>query len=718
MNNHGKLQKLKNDASEEIQNESESTKKETINTEAEGVSKAGVQTPNSVSGEEKGVVHQTSTEDQEAQENEDADSPKSTEVEEKPIEVANAKGIEVVTIMANEEGEEVASKSAEKSDSALLEVTLNSEKPKFISEDSENEEDDQKKEEKVTEEIFDFAKLEKKELLSKLKEAKNEENIKLLDHILRAAKLRFDELFELAKNEALQRYVSEGNETDSFDYHGDQLDKEFITIHGQLKAKRNKHFKDRNDQRESNLKKKEQLLEKLRKVVDGEESIQSIDVVKELQGEWKKIGSVSTGHNNNLWANYNALLDRYYDNRSIYFELKDLDRKKNMKLKLQLCEKAEQLVASDDLKSSIMLLNELHEEYKHIGPVLKDDQESIWQRFKAASDAVYSKRKEYFEELKKQFEVNLSKKEALIKEVEVFVDFNSERITEWNDQTKRILDLQKRWEAIGGVSKEKSKAVNRLFWNAFKKFFANKNQFFKSLESQRDLNLHKKQELIAKANELKESEDWNSTAQKLKNLQAEWKEIGPVSEKDSKEIYAKFKKACDHFFNRRRDQNKEKFKEYDENLNSKTQICDQLGSLAESDTIDLDQAYELIDNYTSIGFVPKNAIKRIARKFENAVEKVLANKSLEEEDRRDLKNHMEIGRLRNTSGGNQKIKHKENSIRKHISLLENDISTWNTNMEFFANSATADKLKADMKAKVEAAKKELGELKSQLRLLS
>lgn len=582
--------------------------------------------------------------------------------------------------------------------------------------DVSNEEEEHEEEEH--EEELDFDHADKDEILSKIREIKNEDNIRLLDRVLKAIKPRFDELYEISKNEALQKFVTDGNEADAFEYHGDESDKEFITLYGQLRSKRNKHYKDLENQKEDNLKKKERLLEQLREIVDGEESVNSINSVRDLQSEWKKTGPVPGAQNKTLWANYNALLDRYYDNRSIYFELKDLDRKKNMEQKQELCEKAEALNELEDMKVAIIQLNELHEEYKHIGPVPKEDQEPLWQRFKAASDAIYAKRKDYFEELKVQFEANLVKKEALIKEVEEFTSFNSDRITEWNSKTKEILDLQKRWEAIGGVPRDKAKATNKAFWNAFKGFFANKNQFFKQLESKREENLLKKQELIAQANELKDSNEWDSTAQKLKNLQAQWKDIGPVPEKVRNETYAKFKAACDHFFNRRRDQNKEKFKAYDENLSLKQQVCDQIEKLSGSKEVDLDEAYDLIDNYTSIGFVPKNAIKKIGKRFDEVIQKLLSNDAIHEDDRMDLKNHVQLGRLRNTPGGERKIQRKEHSIRRKIATLENDIATWNTNMEFFAESATADKLKAELQGRVDAARNELEELKSQLASLS
>ncbi|WP_421765099.1 DUF349 domain-containing protein [Ekhidna sp.] len=630
------------------------------------------------------------------------------------VEAADTSDSKEATIEPQVE-EEVREESKEEEPAAEAEKETKAEvADETESESSEETEDEEDHEE----EELDFDHASKDEIITKIREIKNEDNIRALDRVLKAIKPRFDELYEISKNEALQKFVSEGNEADAFEYHGDEIDKEFFTLFGQLRSKRNKHYKDLENQKEDNLKKKERLLEELREIVDGEESSNSINSVRELQSEWKKIGPVPGTQNKTLWANYNALLDRYYDNRSIYFELKDLDRKKNLNLKEELCKKAEALNDLEDMKTAIIQLNDLHDEYKHIGPVPKDDQEPLWQRFKAASDAIYAKRKDYFDHLKVEFEANLVKKEELIKEVEGFLQFNSDRITEWNGKTKEILDLQKRWEAIGGVPREKAKAINKGFWNAFKAFFAKKNQFFKELESKREENLLKKQELIAKAEELKDSDDWNSTADKLKHLQAQWKDVGPVPEKVRNETYKKFKAACDHFFNKRREQNQEQFKAYEDNLQLKLQICDQIEAATAEKEVDLDNLYDLIDNYTSVGFVPKNAIKKIRNRFDVVKEKIMSNESIHEADRMDLKNHIEMGRLRNTPGGDRKIQRKEHSIKRKISSLENDISTWNTNMEFFAKSATADKLKAEMQEKIDKAQSELDALKSQLSAIS
>ena len=578
--------------------------------------------------------------------------------------------------------------------------------------------EEEEEQEDIEEESLDFENATKEELCDKLKEIRKEERIPRVDRVLKAVKPRFDELFEAEKTTALNKFELEGNDPNAFEFHGDEIDREFNTIYGELRSKRNRFYRDLESQKEENLQKKQNLLETLRQLVDGEESNSSINSVKDLQAEWKKVGPVPGAHNKTLWANYNALLDRFYDQRSIYFELKDLDRKKNLTLKEELCERAEALAKQEDLKAAIVQLNELHEEYKHIGPVPKDDQETLWQRFKGASDAVYARRKEFFDGLKVEFEANYEKKKELAVEAESFLSFDSDSIKEWNSKTKEIQDLQKRWEVIGGLPRDKAKAINKQFWGSFKKFFNKKNQFFKQLEGKRDENLKLKEDLVRRAEELKESQDWNRTTQKYKQLQQEWKEVGPVPEKMRNEIYKQFKTACDYFFDQRRAQNSEQEKEYEENLKLKLQICDQIEAIVDQEEINLDDVYDLIDNHAQLGFVPRNAIKKERSRFEQATEKILSMEELEDGDRADLRNHIQTSRLRNTPGGDRKLQQQEHSIKRKINELENDISTWNTNMEFFAASATADKLKADLQKKIEDAEGELASLKSQLSSMS
>lgn len=557
----------------------------------------------------------------------------------------------------------------------------------------------------------------KTELVGWVKKIAGVDDFRVIDHLFKDLGSRYDEMFGEERKRALEAFLSEeGNEESDFEYHGDDLDKEFQTLYENLRYRRSHYFHQLEKEKEENLIRKEQILDMIRGIVDGEDQA-SFNKVRKLQEDWKKVGPVPGAQNRTLWANYHALMDRFYDQRTIYFELKDLDRKKNLKAKLELCERAESLDPEKDLKSAIMQLNELHEEFKHIGAVPKEDQEPLWQRFKAASDKVYEHRKEFTEHQKKEHKKNLEIKEDLARQAEDFVSFNSDRIKDWNQKTKALLELQKKWEACGGVPRDKAKTVNKAFWGNFKKFFANKNQFFKQLDSQKDENLKKKQELVAQALELRESSEWDKTTQAMKQLQSRWKEIGPVPEKFRKSIYDEFKEHCDHFFDRRRGLNVEQNQEFEENLARKTLVLDQLEELSKSDAIDMDIAYSMTEQFSEIGLVPRNAVASVLTRYEKIGDTILNSGQLSDSEADEFKMHLEICKLRNTPHGNQKINRKENALRRRITGLENDINNWRTNMDFFASSKNADQLKGEFETKIVEAENELESLKKQLRQL-
>ena len=336
----------------------------------------------------------------------------------------------------------------------------------------------------------------KEELVKSAEKLINHENPRKADGMLRQIRHFYDEIYETERKEALEKFRNEGGTEDDFDYRGDDLDERIRVASQAIRERKDKFTSDLEKNKEQNLAAKNEVLEKLRKLVDSEETNTSIGALKEIQNEWRAIGPVPGQYVKSLWANYSALIDRFYDQRSIYFELKELDRKKNLEAKLELCERAEKLEQYENLKDAIKELNELHEEFKHIGPVPREEQEAVWKRFKSASDRVYERRKEFVENLKEHLQENLEAKNKLGEEVQEFVTFDSDKISEWNARTKEILALQKKWETIGGLPREKAKATNKKFWSAFKKFFNNKSAFFKRLEGQRDENLKLKEKLL------------------------------------------------------------------------------------------------------------------------------------------------------------------------------------------------------------------------------
>ncbi|MCG8475223.1 MAG: DUF349 domain-containing protein [Cytophagales bacterium] len=558
----------------------------------------------------------------------------------------------------------------------------------------------------------------KEELLKALSPLKSSNQFKYIDALVKVVREAYNRIRSEEREAALQKYVEEGGEKDDFYYRGDETDIRFDEICRLLKERKQAYYDNLEKTKQSNLNAKNLILSRLRELTEADETTDSLSEVRQLQEEWKKIGLVPSQHVQTLWANYKALLDRYYDKRSIYFELKELDRKKNFKLKIQLCEKAEALVSEENLQEAIQKLNELHEEYKAIGPVSRDEQEALWQRFKSASDQVYVRRKEFVEVLKKELKENLELKQALVEKVVPYAAFDSDRINDWNEKSKELMELQKQWDAIGGMPKEKSREVNRAFWASFKKFFSHKGEFFKRLEALRADNLAKKEELVAQAEALSQSEDMLETAEKLKQLQRDWKEIGPVPEKKRNEVYERFKKACDTFFDRKRDKNKSVEVEFEDNLAKKEAVCGKIDALQSGSENVLEEFVHLQEEFDSIGFVPRKAIKSIQRRYAEACQNFLDSvEGISDEEKNQFVMLAKLNKIKSGPNANSKLRKKEQDIRKQIADLENDIVLWKNNLEFFASSKTADKLRVEFDEKIQKAEAEIQALKKELRML-
>lgn len=567
-------------------------------------------------------------------------------------------------------------------------------------------------------EEIDYSNFSKPELIAALKELNASGNYLKIEPAVSEIKVHFDEIFNKEKEEALQEFLKSGGNKDDFEYRTTDQDKIFFALYNDYREKKSGYLKEQERQKEKNLQAKNQILDRLRELVDGEETTHSINTIKQIQEEWKSIGHVPSSQNRNLWASYNALMDRFYDNRSIYFELKELDRKKNLEHKTEICEKAEALSSIDDLKEAIKSLNELHEEFKHIGPVPREEQEALWQRFKAASDAIYDKRKEYYEGQKEVLQKNLEQKEGLIEKLEAFKDFSASKIKDWNLKTKEVLAIQKEWEASGPVPREHGKEINKRFWGFFKHFFHNKNLFFKELDEIRLTNKNKAEELISKAEELMENTDWQDTANKLISLQQEWKKIGPTPEKVRDELYKRFKNACDTFFENRRNANKQVNKEFEENLLKKEELCKSVHrDIQDGKDLTEEKLEKYILEFNSIGFVPRRNMKEIASKFNEAVDNYVQKLGIEGGEKDEFLFRLNLNKIQADPNSNRVLNKKEHGIRKQIADLENNITLWKNNLEFFASSKTADKLKNQFDEKIVKAEKEIDKLKKKLSIL-
>ena len=573
----------------------------------------------------------------------------------------------------------------------------------------------------------------------------------------------FEQIKATEKAEALAKF-KEANEDseEGFDFKFDADVEQFDKLFKGLKDERSKYFQSIEKEKDKNFNQKTELINRLRTLVEGEDSSDPAHIktgfneFKKIQDEWKAAGNVNSPHNNTLWQTFHALVDRFYSNRSIYFELLELDRKRNLQQKIDLCTKIEKISeASKTEPVTGKMLDEAvaaFEEYKHVGPAPKEENELIWQRVKDALDLIYGKRREQGEASKAEAEQVYTLKLAIAELIEPFSTFNSTTITEWNDRTKSLLALQDQWNAIKGfMPKEKGKELSDKFWADIKTFFRNKTEFFKVLESKRDENLVAKTAIITEVEALLESGDESQEATNtVIRLQKEFREIGHVPEKDKDSIYEKFKTACDAFFNAKRAKNQHVEKDFEANLEKKSALCDTI----ETESVEGANTARLAEfktEWSVIGFVPKKDMQTIGKRYINAINKYVSamgklsskekeqltmtdsprpprgdrdrpernsgggrNERFERNDRgNDRGGNRDYSSNRggdyssnNAGGGNSDVKRK-------IQNLENDIATYRNNLEFFAKSKNADKFRQDVEAKIQSTEKEIAKLKEQ-----
>ncbi|AFM05823.1 protein of unknown function (DUF349) [Bernardetia litoralis DSM 6794] len=551
-------------------------------------------------------------------------------------------------------------------------------------------------------------------------------NFRYLDDQVSKIREFIDAFTETERKEARQKYeesATSEEEKEGFSFQQDELTGTFYENFKAIKEAKRTHYAKLEGEKQSNLKKKQAIIEELRSLTDTSKPSElsrkgEFDRVKAIQTEFKNIGYVPMQEADEIYRNFKALLDLFYNQKSQERELLALDRQRNLEAKVLIVARAEELLNHDKLNDAVNELNRLHQEYKRIGPVPRADREELWERFKVASDKIYDARREYADKFKAQLEENMKLKQDLCLKVEEFVAFDADKIRDWNNKTQELVDLQKQWDSIGPAPREVAKILNKQFWDNFKTFFNNKSKFFEKLDAARDENLIKKQELIKKAEELKESTDWDNAANQLKALQSEWREIGHVPEKQREVVYQQFKQAADHFFDRRRNRYKEQDAAQEENLNQKLEICSQIEELAKAKSNDTKKLQELHLKFHEFGFVPRKNIRTIQDRFDEVNAMFMKNSELSSDEAQSFHFKTQAKAIKQNPKMAGDFKQSENKLKRKITDLENEINLWQNNIEFFAKSKTADKLREEFNEKIANAKAEIAVIENQIKILT
>ncbi len=519
--------------------------------------------------------------------------------------------------------------------------------------------------------------------------------------------------------ELLKKFIEDGGKRENFAAPANPLEEELRELMNKFKEKRAAELLRSENEKKENLEQKNRILDDMKALLESEEDFSAkMPKFKKLQQEWKEVGNVPAAESNSLWKTYQLYNENFYDNLKINNELRDYDFRKNLEQKIALCEQAEKLADVKDVVTAARKLQSLHDEWRIIGPVSRENREEIWTRFKDASTVINKRHHDYFEQLRSSEMENLEKKKVLCERMESIDLTAITTYKEWQEKTDEVLAIQAEWKTIGFAPKKDNTSIFERFRAACDSFFKAKNLYFKNTKEQNVSNLNKKIALCEKAEALMNSEDWKKTTDTLVQLQKEWKTIGAVPKKQSEAVWKRFVTACDTFFNRKNEQLSGERAEQDANLEKKKAVLEKIKSLELSGDSDKDYSSlkELISEWSAIGYVPFKEKDKLHKAYKSAIDEKFAKIDVDHAARKVDAFKLSLQDMPEKEQQKMVSDERRRLVRKY-DAVNSEIATYENNMGFFSNSKNASSMLREVENKVERLKKDRDMLLEQIKKL-
>lgn len=511
---------------------------------------------------------------------------------------------------------------------------------------------------------------------------------------------------------ARDKFVEEGGKAEDFMPAPDTNEQEFkeqLTI---LRELRSKAAEELEKEKQENLKRKQEIIDRIKELAaTPEEADKGYDEVKKLQTEWKELKLVPAENATELWKNYQLYVEQFYDQLKLNHEMRAYDFKKNLEMKTHLCEAAEKLAEVEDVISAFHQLQNLHQEFREVGPVAKELRDEIWKRFKDASTLINKRHQDHFEAIKAREEANLQKKTELCEKVEN-IDFDKlKTYAQWDEMTKQILAFQNDWKGIGFTPRKANNEIFERFRMACDCFFQAKTTYFKANREKLNANLAAKTALIEQAEALKESTDWAQTTNKYVDLQKQWKAIGPVAHKMSDAIWKRFNDACNYFFDKKNEANQSQRKEEEANLELKKAVIAELEKLVETPAENQLQAIrDLQARWNEIGHVPFSKKEKMYTRY-----RALCDKIYEALHQSNGRRRMDRFRRNVAEKGGNELVRERIKLQTSYDAKKQEIQNYETNLSFIrTGSKKGNSLLQDIEKKIERLKTELAEIQTKI----
>lgn len=613
-------------------------------------------------------------------------------------EKVNLNQLEQIAAQQREEAAEVEEeKAAEESHADTLPVE-GSGKPKELSE----------------EEVRELSRLDREQIVEKLEQLLAHSELEGSKNLVALLRLKYKEKTGEVKKTALDKFLAEGGNKVDFRF-SDALEERFLSVSQKIREYHQRKREELENLMAENLQKKQALLEELKKLIEEDRPLkQTYDDFTRLTETWREIKPIARAESNNLWQNYHFLVEKFFDKVRINNELRELDYKKNLEEKLQLCEKAENLLLEESISKASKELHELHDRWKEIGPVVAEKKDEIWERFKAASDAISQKRKDYYDKMQAELEQNLLAKKALCEKAEALLAERRGTAKDWNAGTDQVEELMKLWKSVGRAPRADNDAVWERFRGSLNTFFETKKEFYRKMRDEQADNFNQKVDLCAQAENIAQQRtDFKAATADLLKLQQQWKEIGPVPYRLSDKIWKRFRAACDEFFQKKSAYYDSMRASESANLAAKESLVQEAKNLSvDSRDALLAAVKELQRKWTEIGHVPMKEKDRVYVDFRAAIdEKFKHFGSYRHEGRgRDFSDIQTPEDAAKMSG------REVSALSNRIAKLKADIALWENNMGFISAAKSSNVLRLEFERKIQSAKQDLALLEAKLKM--
>ncbi len=557
----------------------------------------------------------------------------------------------------------------------------------------------------------------KKEVLERVKEIAHGEEMPQKDEV-DYLKTTFYKLHIAEREAKLRAYIDGGGDPELYQITPDEDEEVFKAEMGVIRERRQQQFREQEAEKEENLRKKLEIIEKIKAMVTSpEEANKTFQEFKALQQEWRDIKAVPAEKANELWRNYQLYVEQFYDLLKLNSEAREYDFKKNLELKTKLCEAAEKLAEETDVISAFHQLQKLHQEYREIGPVSKDLREEVWNRFKAASTVINKRHQQHFEGIRAREEENLQKKTALCEKVEAIAAEENKGSGDWERHTKEIIELQQEWKTIGFAPQKMNVKIFERFRAACDDFFGRKAEYFKTLKDTFKENAEKKRALIEKAKALQDSTDWKSTGDKFINLQREWKQIGMVPKKLGDQLWEEFLGACNKFFEARNAATAGTRDEEHANLEKKRDVIARLKLVTEEAGDNLQEmVQQLVNEYQAIGHVPFREKDKLYEEYHAVLDKLYKELNISVAKRR--LNSFKQNLKQVAERGENALDNERARLFRQYEAMKQEIQTYENNLGFLSvSSKKGNSLIDEMNRKVQKLKDDMNLVREKIKAI-